>query len=147
MKTAPEVVADRPAVNWAVLIARLVLAVIFLAHGSQKLFGAFGGFGVAGTVKFMGSLAYLVIAAEFFGGLALLVGLLSRFSAFWLAAEMIGAIATVHGKNGFFLGHKMGFEYNISLIGLLLVVLIIGPGRFSFARLVPISDRVRRWVE
>jgi len=137
---------DRPAVSWALLIARVALGVIFMAHGSQKLFGAFGGHGLTATVKFMGPLAYFVIAAEFFGGLGLLLGFLSRFSAFWLAAEMVGAIITVHGKNGFFLGPKLGYEYNLSLIGLCLVVLLAGPGRFAATRLLPLPARVKAWV-
>jgi putative oxidoreductase len=128
--------ADRPAVAWALLIARLVVGVVFIAHGSQKLFGAFGGHGLAGTVKFLGPvLGYLVTADEFFGGIGLLVGFLSRFSAFWLIVDMVGAIVKVHGKNGFFL--PTGFEYPLALIGLLQAILLLGPGPFSLARLLP----------
>ncbi len=129
--------SDRLAVDVALLVVRVVVGIIFMAHGAQKLFGAFGGMGLAGVVKLMGPLGYFVTVAEFFGGLALVIGFLSRFSAFWLAAEMIGAIITVHGKNGFFLGPKLGFEYNLALIGLLLVTLIAGPGRFSVSHALP----------
>jgi putative oxidoreductase len=142
MGPAHEVERDRPAVAWALLVARVTVGVIFMAHGSQKLFGAFGGLGLAGVVKMMGPIGYLVTVDEFFGGLGLLVGVLSRFSAFWLIVDMIGAIALVHGKNGFFLGAKPGFEYNLALIGLLAAILLAGPGRFSLGRWLPLPRHV-----
>ena len=136
MELARNQVRDRPAVAWALLAARLVVGVIFMAHGAQKLFGAFGGPGLAGAVHFLGPvLGYLVTVDEFFGGLGLVVGVLSRFSAFWLIVDMIGAIVKVHARNGFFLPH--GFEYPLALIGLLLVVLLAGPGPFGLARWLP----------
>jgi putative oxidoreductase len=134
---APRIETDRLTVDIALLIARAVVGVIFIAHGAQKLFGAFGGPGLAGVVQHLGPVGYLVTVDELFGGLGLLVGFLSRFSAFWLTVDMIGAIVKVHGKNGFFLSPKPGFEYNLALIGLLLVVLIAGPGRFAVSRVVP----------
>src|SRR5215213_2366556 len=107
---------DRPAVDVALLVVRVVVGVIFAAHGSQKLFGAFGGPGLAATVQpppdGMGPLGYLVTVGEFFGGLGLIVGFLTRFSAASLIVIMLGAIAMVHGKNGFFL--PTGFEYNLA---------------------------------
>src|SRR5262245_48900631 len=78
----------------------------------------------------MGPLGYPVTIGEFFGGLGLVVGFLCRFSAASLIVIMIGAIATVHGKNGFFLADQ-GFEYNLALIGLLAPILVAGPGRFT----------------
>jgi len=134
MGTAHDVEQDRSAVAWALLVARVVVGVIFMAHGSQKLFGAFGGPGLAGVVEWLGPVGYLVAVDEFFGGLGLVVGVLSRFSAFWLIVDMIGAIILVHGKNGFFLGPKPGVEYVVALIGLLAVILLAGPGRFSLGR-------------
>jgi len=134
MASAHGVERDRSAIAWALLVARVVVGVIFMAHGSQKLFGAFGGPGLAGVVKMLGPVGYLVTVDEFFGGLGLLVGVLSRFSAFWLIVDMIGAIVLVHGKNGFFLGAKPGFEYALALIGLLAVILLAGPGRLSLGR-------------
>jgi len=128
---------DRLGVTWALLVARLVLGAVFIAHGSQKLLGAFGGPGLAGPVRMLGPVGYLVAVAEFFGGIGLVTGLLSRFSAFWLIVEMIGAIALVHGKNGFFLGAKLGFEFNLALIGLLATVLLAGPGELSLGRWLP----------
>src|SRR4051812_31702652 len=94
---------DRPAVDAALLVVRVVAGVIFSAHGAQRLFGAFGGRGLEKTVEAMGPLAYPVAVGEFFGGLGLVAGLLTRFSAAALVVTMVGAIATVHGRNGFFL--------------------------------------------
>ena len=144
MAAAQGTATDRPAVNWALLVVRIVVGIIFMAHGAQKLFGAFGGFGVAGTVKAMGALhlgplVYLVIIDEFFGGLGLFLGVLTRFSAFWLIVDMLGAILLVHGKNGFFLGGpKPGFEYPFALIGMMSVTLLAGPGKYALGRLVKI---------
>jgi len=118
----------------ALLAARLTSGTIFLAHGAQKLFGAFDGPGLETIVKFMGPLGYLVSFGEFFGGLGLVVGLLTRFSAASLIVIMIGAIVRVHWANGFFLGQKMGYEFNLALIGLLLVTALAGPGRIAIGR-------------
>jgi putative oxidoreductase len=136
---------DRTAVDVSLLLVRVVVGVIFAAHGAQKLFGAFGGPGLAETVKMMGPLGYPVTIGEFFGGLGLVVGFLCRFSAASLIVIMIGAIAMVHGQHGFFLGHAptdtladSGFEYNLALIGLLLPILIAGPGKFAVGRFLPL---------
>jgi putative oxidoreductase len=126
---------DRPAVDCALLAVRLVVGTIFAVHGSQKLFGAFGGPGLSGIVEMMGLIGYPVSVGEFFGGLGLIVGFLSRFSAASLIVIMLGAVAMVHGKNGFFA--PTGFEYNLALIGLLLPVLIAGPGRYAVGRYLP----------
>jgi putative oxidoreductase len=127
--------------NWAVdaslLAVRAAAGTIFAAHGAQKLFGAFGGAGLSKTVEMMGALGYPVTIGEFFGGLGLIVGFLTRFSAGSLIVIMLGAIAMVHGKNGFFMSNG-GFEYNVALIGLLLPTLIAGPGRFSIGRYLPL---------
>lgn len=128
---------DRPAVDVSLLLLRIAVGSIFAAHGAQKLFGVFGGPGLAGMVETMGPLAYPVTIGEFFGGMGLLVGFLCRFSAASLIAIMLGAIAMVHGKNGFFLSDG-GFEYNWALIGLLAPILIAGPGRFFIGRFLPL---------
>jgi putative oxidoreductase len=129
---------DRPAVDMSLLLLRVIVGVIFAAHGAQKLFGVWGGKGLTATVEQLGSpLGYLVTIGEFFGGLGLVFGFLTRFSVASLIVIMIGAIATVHGKNGFFLQNQ-GFEYNLALIGLLLPILIAGPGRFSIGRALPL---------
>lgn len=138
MNLSPTTVSqDRPAVNLALLVVRVVVGVIMAAHGSQKLFGAFGGPGLAATVANMGPIGYLVVIGEFFGGLGLIVGFLSRFSAAAIIVIMIGAIAMVHGKNGFFMSAG-GFEYNLALIGLLAPILIAGPGRIAIGRFLPL---------
>jgi putative oxidoreductase len=147
---------DRTAVDVSLLIIRLVVGGIFMMHGSQKLFGAFGGPGLSAMVQpppnGMGPLGYPVSIGEFFGGVGLVFGFLSRFSAASLIVIMLGAIAMVHGKNGFFLGKgpdsllkDAGFEYCLALIGLLLPILICGPGRFSIGQFfLPKSSRTGR---
>ncbi len=127
------------AMDWALLSVRVIVGIVFIAHGMQKVFGSFGGPGLAAVVTGMGPLGYLVSFGELLGGLGLLVGFLSRFSAAANIVIMIGAIATVHGKNGFFL-QGQGFEYNLALIGLLLPILIAGPGRFAISHLLPIPS-------
>lgn len=138
MPTLPPSPPEHAAVDWALLAVRTVVGIIFMAHGAQKLFGAFGGPGLAGVVQTMGPIGYLVTIGEFFGGLGLLLGVLSRFSAAALIVIMLGAIAMVHGRNGFFLGERPGFEYNLALIGLLAPILIAGPGRLALGRLLPL---------
>ncbi|MBI5763322.1 MAG: DoxX family protein [Planctomycetes bacterium] len=128
---------DRTAVEVSLLILRVVVGIIFAAHGSQKLFGAFGGKGLSKTVEMMGTMGYPVTIGEFFGGLGLVVGFLCRFSAASLIVIMIGAIGMVHGKNGFF-SQGGGFEYNLALIGLLAPIMIAGPGFFAIGRLLPL---------
>src|ERR1700692_2000721 len=94
----------------ATAIMRLVLGVVFFAHGAQKMLGWFGGPGFSGTMGlFVGALhlpaplAFLAIAAEFFGGLGLMVGFLTRIAALGIATNMVVAIATVHRSFGFFM--------------------------------------------
>ena len=95
--------------DYALAIARLVLGVVFFAHGAQKMLGWFGGYGFHGTMGFFtqmmhipAPLAFLAICAEFFGGLGLIVGFLSRVAAFGISMNMLVAIFTVHIHNGFF---------------------------------------------
>src|SRR5205085_8326558 len=128
------------ATDWGLLALRLALGVIFVAHGGQKVFGWFGGHGLAATVNGMGQmgipapLAYLASFTEFFGGVAVLIGLLSRLASMGLAVVMIVAIQQVHLKNGFFLETK-GFEYNIALLGMAVALILTGPGRIAIADL------------
>ena len=91
-------------------VIRLVLGVVFFAHGEQKMLGWFGGYGFHGTMGFftqqMGipaPLAFLAICAEFFGGLGLIFGLLARIAALDIITNMLVAIAKVHAGNGFFM--------------------------------------------
>jgi putative oxidoreductase len=134
--------------SWSLLIVRVVLGIIFFAHGAQKVFGWFGGGGLKGTIAYfrqsLGIPAGATVIAAFtecFGGLAVLVGLLARPAALGLIVVMLVAIAKVHWKNGFFLqsgqpGKGPGFEFNLALIGMALAVLVGGAGRFSVDRLI-----------
>ncbi len=134
--------------DFTLTIVRLVLGVVFFAHGAQKMLGWFGGYGFHGTMGFftqqMGipaPLALLAICAEFFGGLGLLVGLLGRVAALGIIVNMLVAIATVHRVNGFFMnwtGQQKGegFEFHLLAIVLALVVVIRGSGAFSIDRAI-----------
>jgi len=114
-----------------------------IAHGSQKLFGAFGGHGMAGTIEGFGHLglnppvfwAWVVAIAEFFGGLGLVGGLLTRLSALGLVIDMAVAIIKVHGKNGFFLSNG-GYEFPLLCLATALSTLILGPGDYSLDALI-----------
>jgi putative oxidoreductase len=137
MNTLTSTSSQSRAVDLSLLTVRVVAGVIFTAHGAQKLLGAFGGQGLEKTVEMMGVMGYPVTIGEFFGGIGLVIGFLTRFSAASLIVIMLGAIAMVHSKNGFFMSSG-GFEYNLALIGLLLPTLIAGPGRFSVGRVLPL---------
>ncbi len=122
---------------------RLILGIVFFAHGAQKMLGWFGGYGFKGTMGFFtqqmhipAPFAFLAICAEFFGGLGLIVGLLSRIAAFGIMCNMLVAVMTVHIHNGFFMnwtGQQKGegFEYHLLALALLLVVLVKGAGALS----------------
>jgi putative oxidoreductase len=129
-------------------ILRLVLAVVFLAHGSQKMLGWFGGYGFKATMGFFtqtmhipAALAFLAISAEFFGGLGLLLGLLSRVAAFGITVNMLVAVFMTHLPNGFFMnwtGQQKGegFEFHLLVIALTLALMIRGAGAFSLDRAI-----------
>jgi putative oxidoreductase len=124
-------------------ILRLVLGVVFFAHGAQKMLGWWGGYGFSGTMGMfthqMGVpavFAFLAIAAEFFGGLGLIVGLLGRVAAFGIACNMVVAIVKVHAPNGLFMnwtGHQKGegFEYHLLVLAMTGVIMIVGSGALS----------------
>jgi putative oxidoreductase len=130
----------------SLLVVRVVVGVIMFVHGGQKLFSWFEGDGMEKMIAGNGPvLGYMVAVGECFGGMGLIVGFLSRFSAAANIVIMIGAIAMVHGKNGLLM-QKGGFEYNLALIGLLVPILLCGPGRISIGRFLPLpksksSDR------
>jgi putative oxidoreductase len=128
--------------SWSRLVVRLALGIVFFAHGSQKMFGWFGGHGLKATIQVFQQYlkvppAATVLAAviECFGGLAVLVGFLARPSALGLIGVMLVAVAKVHWKNGFFQasqpGQSNGWEYNFVLIAMALAVLIGGAGALS----------------
>ena len=134
--------------NWVPTLARIVLGIIFFAHGSQKVFGWFGGPGLKKTVRtlteFVGLppiLALAAVGSEFVGGVALILGLLGRISALGIAVNMLAAILMVHGKYGLFMnwfgdrkGH--GIEYHLLAIALAIVIIAEGSGAFSLDRLL-----------
>ncbi len=119
-------------------ILRLVLGVVFFAHGAQKMLGWFGGYGFSATMGFFtgllhipAPLAFLAIAAEFFGGLGLILGLLTRIAAFGIGINMIVAIVTVHGAFGFFMNWTgaqkgEGFEYHLLVLAMAVFLMIRG---------------------
>jgi len=148
MNTAADVILGTYP-SWSHLVLRLALGVTFFAHGSQKVFGAFGGPGLRNTInvfrEYLGippAATVLAALVECFGGLAMVVGLLSRP----VALAMIGVMATaawkVHVKNGFFLnlqnepGKGHGFEFNFVLAAMALAIAIGGGGRWSIDRLL-----------
>jgi putative oxidoreductase len=132
---------DRTAVDVALLITRLAAGLVIIPHGAQHLLGSFNGPGLAGTVQYLGTVGYLVAVGEFFGGVALVAGILSRISAAAIIAIMVGAVLMVHLPFGFFMNWAgtqkgEGFEFHIVMIGVLLTTLVAGPGSFSLARLL-----------
>jgi putative oxidoreductase len=124
--------------GYGALVLRVPVGIIFAAHGAQKLFGWFGGYGLEGTGQFFASvglnpgylMALLAGAVEFFGGLALVLGLLVRPAAAALAGAMLIAIVAVHFSSGFFLD-KGGYEYALALFAASLSLLLSGGGRIA----------------
>jgi len=133
--------------NWAPLALRVPVGIIFAVHGAQKLFGWFGGYGLEGTGQYMASIglapgvlmALLAGAAEFFGGLALIAGLLVRPASAALALTMLVAIFSVHIDKGLFVTNN-GYEYALSLLAITVALSLTGAGRASFDRLLTRSD-------
>lgn len=129
--------------GFGALALRIPAGLIFMAHGAQKLFGWFGGYGLEGTGQWMASIGlepgYLMAlgagSAEFFGGLALLIGLLVRPAALVLAVTMAVAIVTVHLGNGLFMSNN-GYEFGLALLAVSVSLLFSGAGRASIDRLI-----------
>jgi putative oxidoreductase len=129
-------------------LIRLVLGSVMFAHGAQKMLGWFGGYGFKGTMGFFtqtmhipAPFAFLAIAAEFFGGLGLIVGLLTRVAAFGITVNMLVAIFTVHIANGFFMnwtGQQKGegFEYHLLVLAMTTALMIRGAGALSIDRAI-----------
>src|SRR5216110_1926557 len=132
--------------SFAAAILRLLLGVVFFAHGAQKMLGWFGGFGFSGTMGFFtGAMhipavfAFLAIAAEFFGGLGLIFGFLTRIAAFGITVNMLVAIAMVHAQFGFFMNWAgtqkgEGIEYHLLTLAATIFLMIKGGGAFSIDR-------------
>jgi putative oxidoreductase len=121
----------------SMLILRIALGIIFIAHGAQKLFGWFGGYGLEGTGKWMASIGFepgyvmalLAGSGEFFGGLAILLGFLTRPAALVTAFTMLVA-STLHIGNGLFLSNN-GFEFALILIAASLTLVFQGGGKYA----------------
>lgn len=141
---------DRASTSLA--IQRAALGAVVLPHGAQKLLGWFGGYGFDGTMAYFtdamhlpAPLALLVILGESFGALALILGLGTRLAAFGITATMLGAIATTHLSNGFFMNWfgaqaGEGFEYHLLALALSVPILIWGGGRYALDS--AIADRL-----
>ena len=129
--------------GWGALALRIPVGIIFAAHGAQKLFGWFGGYGLEGTGQWMDSIgltpgylmAMLAGAAEFFGGLALIAGLLVRPAAGSLAVAMLVAIVTVHIDKGLFVSAN-GYEFALALLAVTVALVLSGAGRGSVDRVL-----------
>lgn len=129
--------------GYGLTVLRIFVGVIFAAHGSQKLFGMFGGYGIAGTAQYMESvglapghlMAILAGGTEFFAGLALIIGLLVRPAALGLTFLSLVAIFSVHIGNGLFLTNN-GYEFALALLGGSIAVLIEGAGKLSADRAI-----------
>jgi putative oxidoreductase len=140
----------------ATAILRLTLGVVFFAHGAQKMLGWFGGFGFRGTMGFFTNLmhfpaplAFLAIAAEFFGGMGLILGFLTRIAAFGIGVNMFVAILTVHRAFGFFMNWTgaqkgEGFEFHLLVLAIVSYLMIQGAGAFSVDRLLTLAGVPRR---
>jgi putative oxidoreductase len=125
---------DRPT-DVGLVIARLVVGAVFVAHGAQKLFGAWGGGGIDGTgAMFEQSglspgepLAVLAGSGEFFGGILIALGLMTRLGAFSVGTSMVVAIIAIHLPGPF----VEGYEFPLTLLAAAVVLLVAGPGRLS----------------
>lgn len=135
----------------ATSILRLVLGIVFFAHGAQKMLGWFGGFGFSGTMGFFtgmmhipAALAFLAIAAEFFGGIGLILGFLTRIAAFGIGVNMLVAIMMVHHVFGFFMNWSgaqkgEGIEFHLLVLAMVAFLMIRGAGAFSIDRALTVS--------
>ncbi|MGC1449309.1 MAG: DoxX family protein [Candidatus Sulfotelmatobacter sp.] len=132
----------------ATTILRVVLGIIFFAHGAQKMLGWFGGYGFTGTMGFFTGLlhvpapfAFLAICAEFFGGLGLIFGFLTRIAALGISCNMLVAVAMIHRQFGFFMNWTgaqkgEGYEYHLLILATTVFLMIRGAGAASIDRLL-----------
>jgi putative oxidoreductase len=125
-------------VSLGLLIIRLVIGVLFIGHGAQKLFGWFGGHGLKGTGGWFESIgmkpgvkmALLAGLAELIGGIFFALGLLTPLAAILIAATMFMAIIKVHGQNGIW-ATSNGYEYNLTLLAVAIGIALVGPGQYA----------------
>lgn len=129
--------------GFAPLALRLPIGITFMAHGAQKLFGWFGGYGLEGTGQWMASIgltpgylmALMAGSSEFFGGLLLIIGLLIRPTSAVLAFTMLMAIVTVHLDNGLFMSNN-GYEFGLALLAATVSLAISGAGKLSVDNMI-----------
>ncbi len=127
--------------GWGLFVLRLAMGSVFIAHGAQKLFGAFGGPGLNGFSEMMAKMglkpaiawACAVALVEFVGGLFLVLGFLTQISAGLIAVVMAVALLTVHLKNGFFI-KTGGFEFVLVLLAAAIALATLGPGNFAIKK-------------
>jgi putative oxidoreductase len=116
---------------WGLTVVRIMLGVTFIMHGSQKVFGLFGGQGLTKFALYVqdlgapGWLGVLAAFCEFFGGILLLTGIFAELGALLVVPVMITAIALVHRKNGYFLQNN-GYEYALNLLILAIFIVVSG---------------------
>ena len=137
----------------ATTLVRLMVGIIFFAHGAQKMVGWFGGYGFTGTMGFFTGVmhipalfAFLAIAAEFFGGLGLIFGFLTRIAAFGIFSNMVVAVAMVHRHFGFFVNWTgaqkgEGYEYHLLVLAITTFLMIRGAGAASVDRMLSLRIR------
>lgn len=125
-------------INIGLLIIRVVIGVLFIGHGAQKLFGSFGGYGLKGTggwfesigIKPGVTMALIAGLAELFGGILFTLGLLTPLAGIMIAGTMVMAIVKVHGQNGLW-STANGYEYNLTILAVAIGVALIGPGQYA----------------
>ena len=125
-------------INIGLLIIRLVIGVLFIGHGAQKLFGLFGGYGLKGTGGWFESIgmkpgitmALFAGLSELVGGILFALGLLTPLAAILIAGTMLMAIIKVHGANGLW-STSNGYEYNLTLLAVAIGIALIGPGQYA----------------
>jgi putative oxidoreductase len=131
-----------------VMLMRIVLGIIFFAHGAQKVLGWYGGQGLATTVENFSKtgippvLAYMSAFTEFLGGLFIILGFLTRIFSAGLVINMAVAIFHVHISKGLF-SYNGGFEFPLSLLTLSLCIFLIGPGSMSIDSLLFRSKKIQ----
>lgn len=130
-------------VDIGLLLIRLVIGILFIGHGAQKLFGWFGGNGLKGTggwfesvgIKPGYAMALLAGLVEVLGGVSFAVGLLTPIAGIMIAATMVVSIAKVHGGNGVW-AQANGYEYNLTLLAVAIGIALIGPGQYALDALL-----------
>jgi putative oxidoreductase len=133
--------------SYALLVLHVALAIVIFPQGAQKLLGWFGGAGFDGTLQLFAALgvpagiAVLVIVSDFFGSLALAIGLVGRFAVFGTTMVMLGAMVLVHGQNGFFLNWNgdqagEGIQFHLLVVVVAVVLMVKGSGAWSIDRLL-----------